>query len=179
VIGPELVLVAATAQNHVIGRFGKLPWHIPADLRRFKAITMGAPMIMGRLTFQGLPGLLPGREHIVLTMDRSWRAEGATVAHSPAEAIAAVAGDRASIIGGGQIFDIFRDNAHRMELTRIWRDYDGDAWFHAADQGQWIEQFREDHPASGDQPAFSFYTLTPDPERGGPMPLWFPGTAKA
>ncbi|MDQ4087863.1 MAG: dihydrofolate reductase, partial [Pseudomonadota bacterium] len=73
---PEIVIVAASADNGVIGKDGRLPWHIPADLRHFKAVTMGAPMIMGRKTFESLPGLLPGRDHIVMTRDRSWSADG-------------------------------------------------------------------------------------------------------
>ena len=77
---PPITLVVARAQNGVIGRDGKLPWHLPADLKRFKALTMGSAMIMGRKTFESLPGLLPGRRHIVLTRDRDWRADGAEVA---------------------------------------------------------------------------------------------------
>jgi dihydrofolate reductase len=179
VIGPEIVLVVAAARNNAIGYRGRLPWHIPADLRHFKAVTMGAPMIMGRKTFESLPGLLPGREHIVLTMDRDWQAEGTTVVHSPAEAIAAVTGDRVSVIGGGQIFAAFQGNAHRLELTRIFQDYEGDAWFHGCGQGDWIQLSREDHPATAEHPAFTFFSLRPDPERGGPLPLWEPGTPKA
>jgi dihydrofolate reductase len=76
-----VVLVVARARNGVIGRDGTLPWHLPQDLKRFKALTLGAPMIMGRKTFESLPGLLPGRRHIVLTRGRDWRAEGAEVAH--------------------------------------------------------------------------------------------------
>jgi dihydrofolate reductase len=74
---PRITLIVARAQNGVIGRGGKLPWHIPADLKRFKALTMGSAMVMGRKTFESLPGLLPGRRHIVLTRERNWRAEGA------------------------------------------------------------------------------------------------------
>jgi len=72
---PHITLVVARSLNGVIGREGKLPWHIPADLKRFKAITMGTAMIMGRRTFESLPGLLPGRRHIVLTRDRNWQAK--------------------------------------------------------------------------------------------------------
>ena len=78
----EVFLVAAVAENGVIGAEGAMPWHIPADLRRFKSLTMGLPMVMGRKTFDSLPGLLPGRRHIVLTRDAAWQAEGAEVAHS-------------------------------------------------------------------------------------------------
>ena len=78
----DVVLIVAVAANGVIGSEGKLPWHIPADLRHFKALTMGKPMVMGRKTFESLPGLLPGRRHIVLTRDTRWQANGAEVAHS-------------------------------------------------------------------------------------------------
>ena len=84
---PPVTIVVARAQNGVIGRDGKLPWHIPADLRRFKALTMGSVMVMGRKTFESLPGLLPGRRHIVLTRDADWQAEGAEVAHRVEEAL--------------------------------------------------------------------------------------------
>ena len=84
----EIVLVVARAANGVIGRDGKLPWHLPADLKHFKAVTMGTPMIMGRKTFESLPRLLPGRRHIVVTRDPAWSAEGAEVAHSKNEALA-------------------------------------------------------------------------------------------
>ena len=86
---PPITIVVARAQNGVIGRDGKLPWHIPADLKRFKALTMGSAMVMGRKTFESLPGLLPGRRHIVLTRDPHWQAEGAEVAHDADEALRA------------------------------------------------------------------------------------------
>jgi dihydrofolate reductase len=83
---PEIVLVLARAANGVIGRDGGMPWHIPADLRHFKQITKGRPMIMGRKTFDSLPGLLDGRRHIVLTRDADWEEDGAVVVHSVEEA---------------------------------------------------------------------------------------------
>lgn len=162
---PEITIVVAASQNGIIGKAGRLPWHIPADLRRFKALTMGAPMIMGRKTFESLPGLLPGRKHIVLTRDRHWSAEGVTVVHSVDEALAAVEGDRVSVIGGRDIFQLFRERADRMELTKIWRNYEGDIYYQPADQGEWEEVAREFHEESGDCPAFTFFSLVPDPER--------------
>jgi dihydrofolate reductase len=163
--GPEIVIVVAASQNGVIGKQGRLPWHLPADLKHFKAVTTGAPMIMGRKTFESLPGLLPGRPHIVLTRDGEWRAEGAIIVHDPEEAMAAVKGDRVSVIGGKEIFQLFRDRADRVELTKIWRDYEGDTHYHPSDKGGWIEIAREDHPAQGDYPAFTFFSLAPDPDR--------------
>ena len=100
----RIALVVARAANGVIGRDGRLPWHLPEDLRHFKAVTLGAPMIMGRKTFDSLPGLLPGRRHIVLTRDSAWSAEGAEVARTAEEAIRLAGPDRVSIIGGAEIF---------------------------------------------------------------------------
>ena len=152
-----ITLVLARAENGVIGREGKLPWHIPADLRRFKALTLGKPMIMGRKTFESLPGLLPGRRHIVLTRDAAWRAEGAEVAHSVADALALAGGD-VSVIGGAEVFRLFEPIADRIEATVIWRDYEGDTRCDI-DQGWGAEVDRELHEAEGELPAFTFFTL--------------------
>lgn len=162
---PEIVIVAASADNDVIGKDGRLPWHLPADLKHFKRITMGAPMIMGRKTFESLPGLLPGRAHIVLTRDKTWSAEGALAVHSVDEALAAVAGDRVSVIGGAEIFRLFWDLADRLETTRVWAEYDGDAFFPVVDQGDWVEAKREFHEAADGNPAFTIFSLVPYPDR--------------
>src|SRR5207302_4734521 len=105
---------------------GRLPWHIPADLKRFKALTMGSAIVMGRKTFESLPGLLPGRRHIVITRDRGWRAEGAEVGHSVDEALQLAGGERVSVIGGADIFRLFLPIAERIELTHLLADMDGD-----------------------------------------------------
>jgi len=141
----------------VIGRDGRLPWHLPADLKRFKALTMGKPMIMGRKTFESFPSPLPGRRHIVLTRDRGWTAEGAEVAHSVDEALA-LAGDDAAVIGGAEVFALLLDRADRVELTEIHAAPEGDATVPAF--SGWRETAREDHAADGDRPAYSFVTLT-------------------
>jgi len=124
---PEIVLIVARGDNGVIGNKGTLPWHIPEDLKHFKKLTMGKPMIMGRKTFESLPALLPGRRHIVITRDAGWRKEGAEVAHD-AEAAIAAAGDAAEIavIGGADIFGMFLPLAKRIELTEVHRSPDGD-----------------------------------------------------
>jgi len=95
-----IMLIVARAQNGIIGRDGKLPWHLPADLKRFKALTMGTAMLMGRRTFESLPGLLPGRRHIVLTRDKGWASPGAEVVNTPEAAIEAAYGEPISVIGG-------------------------------------------------------------------------------
>lgn len=153
---PEIVLVLARAENGVIGRDGRLPWHLPADLRHFKAVTAGKPMIMGRRTFDSLPGLLPGRRHIVLTRDAAWRAPGAEVAHDVAGALALAGGDRVSVIGGAEIFALFLDRANRIELTEIHADVAGDVSVPALDAARWDDVAREGHAATDCTPAFSF-----------------------
>ena len=140
----------------MIGRDGKLPWHLPADLKRFKAQTMGKPMVMGRKTFESFPPPLPGRRHIVLTRDLGWRAEGAEVAHSIEEALA-LAGNEAAVIGGAEVFALLLDRADRIELTEVHAEPEGDATVPAF--AGWRETAREDHPAEGDRPGYSFVTL--------------------
>lgn len=148
----------ARADNGVIGRDGQLPWRLPADLKRFKAQTMGRPMIMGRKTFESFPSPLPGRRHIVLTRDAGWSAEGAEVAHRVDEALA-LAGADAAIIGGAEVFALFLDRAERIELTEVHLDAEGDAHVPAFDDAQWQETAREEHAAEGERPAYAFVTL--------------------
>lgn len=147
----------ARADNGVIGRDGKLPWHLPADLKRFKAQTMGKPMVMGRKTFESFPSPLPGRRHIVLTRDARWTAEGAEVAHSPEAALALAGEGDVAVIGGSEIFALFLDRAEAIELTEVHADAEGDATVPAFTG--WRETAREDHPAEAGRPAYSFVTL--------------------
>jgi dihydrofolate reductase len=155
----EITLVLARADNGVIGRDNALPWHLPADLKHFKAVTSGKPMIMGRRTFESLPGLLPGRRHIVLTRDRNWAAPGAEVAHDLVGALGLVGDGPVSVIGGAEIFALFLDWADRIELTQVHADVAGDAIVPAPDPAVWRETKRERHSAEGDAPAYSFVTL--------------------
>ena len=156
---PEIVLVVARADNGIIGRDGDLPWRIPADLRHFKRVTTGSAMIMGRRTFDSLPGLLPGRRHVVLTRDRGWSAEGAETAHSAEEAIARSGGERVSVIGGADIFRLFEPLATTVELTEVHLDAQGDTSIPPFESTLWREEARDDHPAEGELPAFSFVRL--------------------
>lgn len=152
-----ITIILARADNGVIGRDGGLPWRLPADLKRFKALTMGAPMIMGRKTFESFPAPLPGRRHIVLTRDREWSAAGAEVVHSVDEALARAGEGPVSVIGGAEVVALFRDRADRVELTEV----------HAAPEGDtivppftgWREVARADYPAEDTRPAYSFVTL--------------------
>src|SRR4051794_32451325 len=157
---PRITLVVARAQNGVIGRDGKLPWHLPADLKRFKALTMGSVMIMGRTTFESLPGLLPGRRHIVLTRDAQWHAAGAETAHSVEEALALSGDERISVIGGAHVFALFLPLANRIELTEVLDDVAGDTLMRDPRlAGGWRTAWSEDHPAEDGRPPFRFVTL--------------------
>lgn len=155
---PPITLVVARASNGVIGKDGGLPWHISADLKRFKALTMGSVLVMGRRTFASLPGLLPGRRHIVLTRDPDWRADGVEVAHSVDEALAIAGIEPVSVIGGADVFRIFLPRADRIELTEVLNDVEGDT---SIDDPRvsvnWREVAREDH--AGEDPPFRFVTL--------------------
>lgn len=157
----EIVLVLARADNGVIGRDGALPWRLPADLKHFKALTAGYPMIMGRRTFESLPGLLPGRRHIVLTRDGAWRREGAEVAHDVEGALTLAVGPCAMVIGGAEIWRLFLPIADRIELTEVHADADGDVSIDYPDPALWREAAREDHDAVEGRPAYSFVTLAP------------------
>ncbi|MCA0903534.1 dihydrofolate reductase [Qipengyuania aquimaris] len=152
----SLFCIYARAANGAIGKNGQLPWHLPADLKRFKALTMGQPMIMGRKTFESLPGLLPGRRHIVLTRKERWDSTGAEVVRSVEEALA-TAGDNAAVIGGAAIFDVFLPLSDRVELTEIHQDFDGDVFMPPLGP-EWEVGGREDFDAREDMPAYSFLT---------------------
>ena len=157
---PPITLVVARATNGVIGRNGTLPWRIPADLKRFKTLTMGSAMIMGRRTFESLPRVLPGRRHIVLTRDKTWSANGAEIAHSIEEALALAGDEPVSVIGGAEIFELFLPYADRFELTEVLGDIEGDTAMADPRSGDdWRELAREEHDAEGDTPAFNFISL--------------------
>jgi dihydrofolate reductase len=158
---PEIVLIYARAANGAIGNEGDLPWRLPADLKRFKALTMGKPMIMGRKTFESLPGLLPGRRHIVLSRRDDLKADGVEMASSVNEALALANRNNdtgeVAVIGGAAIYDVFMPLAHRIELTQIHENYEGDTFMSEPGTG-WVLTAREDHAAAGAHPAFSFLT---------------------
>lgn len=155
----EIVLILARADNGVIGREGALPWRLPADLRRFKMLTQGRPMIMGRKTFDSLPGLLEGRRHIVLTNDSGWQEDGAEVVHNVDEAIRTANAPHIAVIGGAEIYQLFLSRADRIELTQVHAEPEGDTYMEPFDETDWQEVWREDHPAADGRPAYSFVTL--------------------
>ncbi|KLE34386.1 dihydrofolate reductase [Aurantiacibacter luteus] len=155
----QVLFIVARATNGVIARDGAVPWAIREDLQRFKRLTMGKPMILGRKTFESLPGLLPGRRHIVLTRQEGWQAEGAEVAHSPDEALALAGDGDVAIIGGAEVFDLLWVWGTRFELTEVFEDTAGDVTMRSpADDPTWREVARESRPAAGGFPPFDFVT---------------------
>ena len=144
----RVALIAALADNRVIGRDNQLPWRVPADLKHFKALTMGKPIIMGRKTWESIGRPLPGRDNIVVTRAADYRAEGCQVVHSVAEALQAAAdADEAMIIGGANLYEQTLDVADRLYLTQIRAEVEGDARFPVIDRQAWREIECESHPA--------------------------------
>nr|WP_144905102.1 dihydrofolate reductase [Novosphingobium taihuense] len=150
-------MIYARATNGVIGKDNALPWRLSADLKRFKALTLGKPMIMGRKTFESLPGLLPGRRHIVLTRDGGWSAEGAEVATSVEQALALAGGGEVAVVGGAEIYRLFMALAERVELTEVHGTFEGDTMMEPLGS-EWIEVSRDVHQAESGRPAFDFVT---------------------
>jgi dihydrofolate reductase len=152
-------MIVAMAQNRVIGINNKLPWYLPNDLKYFKQVTMGKPIIMGRKTFESIGKPLPGRTNIIITRNADWQAEGVKVAHSLeqayqlAEAIAEIDGQKElMIIGGDQIYQSSLSDVDRIYLTKVHAEVNGDAWFPEVDWSQWLELGREDFAAEGPNP---------------------------
>lgn len=154
----EIVLVVAIADNGVIGSNGAIPWHIPEDLKRFKALTMGHTIVMGRKTWDSLPRKpLPGRVNVVVTRQPDWKAEGALTAGSLGQATSGTSGT-VMVIGGAEIYQRALPRAARIELTEVHRDFEGDARFDL-DRTGWTETFRETH-VTQDGLSYSYVTLT-------------------
>ena len=151
----RITLVAALARNRVIGRDNTLPWRLPEDLRRFKALTLGHPVIMGRKTFESIRAALgrplPGRLNIIVTRTPDYAVPECIVAVTPEAAIAAAApASEAFVIGGAEIYRAALPIAHRLHLTEIDADFEGDAWFPDLPPGAWRETSRESCPPSGE-----------------------------
>lgn len=163
-----IAIVVAVAENGVIGRDGGLPWHIPADLREFKRVTMGKPIVMGRRTYESIGRPLPGRANIVVSRDPGFDPPGVTVVRSVAAALeiarvaAQTAGaDEICIIGGAAIFAEALPMADILRLTEVHAAPEGDVRMPAFSRRSWHETARQDHP--GD-PAYSFVTLERRPD---------------
>ncbi|WP_267425084.1 dihydrofolate reductase [Methylobacterium sp. GC_Met_2] len=154
---PIVSLVAAVARNGVIGRDNGLAWHLSSDLKRFKALTMGKPMLMGRRTWDSIGRPLPGRRTLVLTRDRAFRAEGVEVVHDWEAALAAASGSELMVVGGAEIYALALPQADRLHLTEVAAEPEGDVRFPAFDRAWFREMLREAHPAGPrDEHAFAF-----------------------
>ncbi|GJE10052.1 MULTISPECIES: dihydrofolate reductase [Methylobacterium] len=154
---PRVALVVAVARNGVIGRDNGLAWHLSSDLKRFKALTLGKPMLMGRRTWDSIGRPLPGRRTLVLTRDRGFRAEGAEVVHGWDAALAATSGAELMVVGGAEIYALALPHADRLHLTEVEAEPDGDVRFPDFDRAHFREAFREAHPAGPrDEHAFTF-----------------------
>ena len=145
----RIFLIAAVAQNRVIGAHGKLPWHLPEDLKHFKNLTLGHPIIMGRRTWDSLGKPLPGRENIVISRKPGYEAPGASVASSVEAAVALCAGEPlAFVIGGAEIYAAALPLADGLVLTEIQKDYEGDTHFPGWDRKAWRVSQKETHTAA-------------------------------
>ena len=161
----EIVFVVAIAENGVIGAAGAIPWRLKSDMARFKALTIGKPVIMGRKTFETLRRPLPGRTNIVITRDADYRANGAIVTTSAADAGAVALGDalrrsvaEIAVIGGAEIYRQWLDRADRLEITEVHARPEGDTHFDI-DKAEWDEVGRIRHPAGPDDSAdYSYVT---------------------
>jgi dihydrofolate reductase len=154
---PEIVLIAAVAENGVIGSRGSIPWRLKSDMQRLKAMTIGKPVVMGRKTFVSIGRPLPRRTNIVVTRDSSFRARGAVVTTSLADARAIARGDalrrsvtEIAVIGGAEIYAQWMDIADRLEITEVHARPEGDTCFAAIDAAVWKEVARVRHPAATD-----------------------------
>lgn len=158
---PRIALVVAMARSGVIGRDGALPWHLPDDLRRFKALTLGKPILMGRRTWESIGRPLPGRTNLVLTRDPAFRAEGATAVASLEAALAAAAGqEELMVIGGAQVYALAAPLASRVHLTAVDAEVSGDTRLPPFDPREWREAAREHHAADARHAyAMDFITL--------------------
>ena len=164
-------LIVAMDRRGVIGAGGALPWRLSDDLRHFKAITMGKPLIMGRKTHESIARPLPGRQNIVLTRQRGYKAQGCTVVHDVEDALAAGAGfEEVMVMGGAALYEQFLPRAARIYLTRVEAEVDGDTWFPPFDASAWNEIERRDHPADErNEHPYSFRVLE---KSGSDHPGW-------
>ena len=163
----EIFLIAAVAENGVIGAGGAMPWRLKSDMARLKALTMGRPVVMGRKTYVSIGRPLPGRTNIVVTRDAGFRADGVVVTNSFTAAKAIATGDalrrfatEIAVIGGAEIYAQWMDSADRLEITEVHARPDGDTLFPAVDPTAWEEVARVRNPAgSHDSADFSYVTF--------------------
>lgn len=160
-MSPRIALIAAMGNDRVIGVDNRLPWHLPADLKHFKGLTLGKPVLMGRRTFESIGRPLPERRNIVVTRDADFRPEGVIVASSIDEALARAApASEIMVIGGASFYAQMLPRAQRLYLTLVHGNFEGDAYFPAWDARQWEQVERQDFPCDETgNPSYSFVTL--------------------
>jgi dihydrofolate reductase len=154
----RLSAIVAMGSNRCIGRANALPWRLPMDLQRFKQLTLGHTLVMGRKTYESIGRPLPGRTTLVLTRQRDYAPEGVQVAHSLQQALELARGDEVFIAGGADLYRQAMERVRRLYLTRIAREYEGDAFFPELDLSGWRLLAEEPHPATATEPPFSFLT---------------------
>lgn len=158
----QISLIVAMANNRVIGKANQLPWHLSADLKRFKAITLGKPVVMGRKTHESIGKALPDRKNIVLTTDLTYHAQDCQIAHSLDEVFTLLknCSEEVMIIGGAKLYELFLPLAQRIYLTRVDVQVEGDAFFPLFDESDWVVVHQENHSADArnDYP-YSFLVL--------------------
>jgi dihydrofolate reductase len=150
-----ITIISACSRNRIIGKDNQLIWNVPGDLKRFKELTTGNPIIMGRKTFDSIGKPLPNRRNIVITRDKSWRHEGCLVYDNLKDAISDFISENIFIIGGGEIYKMSISLADKIELTLIDKDFDGDTYFPEIDDN-WIVEKSESHEC----PDFSYHYIT-------------------
>ncbi|MBM3416280.1 MAG: type 3 dihydrofolate reductase [Bacteroidetes bacterium] len=151
-------LVVAAATNHTIGKDGKMPWHLPNDMKHFRNITWGMPVVMGRKTFESLGKALPGRKNIVISRQPGWKADGTVAVQSIEDALFVAKETDAKevmVIGGGEIYRALFDRAKRIYLTRVEAEPDGDTFFPSLNPGQWYLTSQKNHEAD-EKNAFNY-----------------------
>ena len=157
-----VAFVVALSDNGVIGKNGDLPWHIPEDLKHFKAVTMGKPIIMGRKTYLSIGKPLPGRTNIVLTRQEDFKADGVQVVHSFDDALSAARAENPEeimVIGGAQVYEEALSRADRLYLTYVHKEVEGDTYFPSFNEDEWQERERRESYSEKAQTALSFVTL--------------------
>ena len=161
----KIAMMMAMDRNKLVGRDGDLPWKISSDLQYFKRVTMSKPMIMGRVTFQSLGGVLPGRPHIVITRDRNWQHEGVDVVHKFSDAVLRARrynADEMVIIGGASVCAEAMPQVQRLYLTVIDHEFEGDRWLQSFDWEDWQVDSEEPHDETGEGGyRFTYYVLSP------------------
>lgn len=158
-MNPSISLIVAMARNRTIGLNGRMPWHLPEDLRHFRALTFGKPILMGRRTFESIGRPLPGRHNLVVTRQAEFSAPGCTVVKTLEEGLAKAHGEEVMVIGGASLYAALLSKADQIYLTLIHADYPGDTFFPEWPLKSWQEVYRQERSTEGFPHAYSFILL--------------------